>query len=82
MKYTLRMDGSPYYMEICAMKEQVFASFSVGRGDSHLNNIIHIFPLLANNDERSKEKDDNDRQFFANARSRIVCHFIVKCFVV
>ena len=34
-KYSCRLEGSPYYMEICPLKEVVYACFSPGRSDSY-----------------------------------------------
>lgn len=34
-RYTCRMDGTPYFMEVCAVKEVVYACFSPGRSDPY-----------------------------------------------
>ncbi len=55
-RFTCRLDGTPYFMEVCAAKEIVFACFSPGSSDPY-DNGSRIGNLMDNDDDA--EMDDN-----------------------
>lgn len=77
-RYTCRLNGSPYYMEVCPKNEKVFASFSPGgyydrTFDSAGRQLRQVLPPVDDNDD-----DDEgfvDEQGFGIQKSHRICIF-------
>ena len=95
-RYKCRMDGSPFYMEVCAMNERVYACFAPEQhGD---DNVLQDEDDEFINDDvagihRSKRivifplmKDDGgsgtDRKFFPQVQETFVCNRPISSFVI